>query len=112
MEYYALVECAKTAIFFRNLLAEIGFPQTKPTVIYCDCQSAIHLANLEAYRELSRHFEPDLHIIRQWRQRGLITVRKISTADNVADILTKAMPGAAYERLRGMLLSGPGDSAI
>jgi hypothetical protein len=112
MEYYALVECAKTCLFFRNLLAEMGFPQSKPTVIYCDCMSAVHLAHTEAYRELSRHFDPCLHIIREWRKRGLITVRKIGTADNVADILTKAMQSAQYERLRGMLLAGPGDSGI
>ena len=44
-ELLAAVEAAKVARFLRSMLKELGFRQKKPTVIYEDNQSTIHVFN-------------------------------------------------------------------
>jgi hypothetical protein len=44
-ELYAAVEATKDIIWFRGLLAEIGFPQTSPTPLYVDNASMMVLAS-------------------------------------------------------------------
>jgi hypothetical protein len=112
VELHGVNECAKTCIHFRNMLSEIGYPQLQPTTIYCDNLSTIHWVGTNAYHELSRHFEPDFYMLREWKARGLIDVKKIPTVDNVADILTKPLAKSQFEYLRNMLLNGPGATAI
>ena len=44
-ELYAAVEAAEDAIWFRELLSEIGFPQSEPTPVWVDNASRITLAS-------------------------------------------------------------------
>ena len=44
-ENAAAVEATKEIIWFRGLLAELGFPQLEPTIIHADNKSMITLAN-------------------------------------------------------------------
>ena len=44
-ETYAATEAAKDIIFFRNVLAELGFPQFHPTPLYIDNKSTITLGS-------------------------------------------------------------------
>ena len=39
-EYVAAFETAKEAVWIRQILRAIGFPQDKPTTIYCDNNAA------------------------------------------------------------------------
>ena len=43
-EYVCLTECGKQIAHYRALLAELGFPQENPTIIYEDNKSAIDLS--------------------------------------------------------------------
>ena len=44
VEYRAAYEGAQEAIWLRQLLADLGYPQSKPTTLYCDNQGALALA--------------------------------------------------------------------
>jgi hypothetical protein len=43
-EVYAAIECAKDAIFFRDVLSELGYQQLEPTTLFIDNKSAIALS--------------------------------------------------------------------
>ena len=45
-----------------------------------------------------KHVERKYHIIRDIVQCGDVTVTKIATTDNLANLFTKALPQKAFER--------------
>ena len=55
----------------------------------------------------SKHFVMLINFIREQVETGLITLAKVDTLENVADILTKIVTGTAFtekaEQLLGML---------
>ena len=56
-EFIAAVTAAKTAIYLRSVLNELGFQQDEPTPIYEDNASAIEIINAQKPTERSRHIE-------------------------------------------------------
>jgi ATP sulfurylase len=65
--------------------------QLRPTVIYCDNQSCIKHSENPVFHDRSKHIEIRYHFIRDYVQRGVVELQYISTEEQVADILTKAL---------------------
>jgi hypothetical protein len=63
-----------------------------PTMIHCDNQSCIKLSENPVFHDWSNHIEIRYHFIQDWVQRGAVQLQYIPTDDQVADILTKALP--------------------
>jgi hypothetical protein len=63
-----------------------------PTLIHCDNQSCIKLSENPVFHDRSKHIEIRYHFIRDQVQRGAVQLQYIPTDDQVADILTKALP--------------------
>ena len=53
--------------------------------------------------EKGKHVERKYHLIWDIVQRGDVTVTKIATADNLANLFTKALPQKVFERYLGSL---------
>ena len=85
-------------VYFRGLLAEMGFPQEGPTVLHVDNTGAIALANHRSSSARSRHIERRYLYIRDLVHQGIIEVRYIPTDDNPADLLTKPLARDPYSR--------------
>jgi hypothetical protein len=66
--------------------------EMSPTVIHCDNQSCIKLSENPVFHDRSKHIEIRYHFICDWVQRGAVQLQYISIDDQVADILTKALP--------------------
>ncbi|XP_028112808.1 uncharacterized protein LOC114310909 [Camellia sinensis] len=62
-KYVAANSVVCHAIWLRNMLKHLGFPQEKPTEIYVDNHSAIALANNPVYHEKSKHIDTHYHFI-------------------------------------------------
>ena len=77
----------------RNLLGEIGFPQSKPMKMWGDNQAAIQIATNPVFHERIKHIEVDCHFTREKLEDGTITTPHIRTENQLADVLTKALPG-------------------
>ena len=91
-EYMALAKATAEAIWLRRLLQELGFPQTNPTPIYSDSQSAIALTHNPKYHSRSKHIDTQYHFTRDKVIAKNIELRFITTADMTADIFTKSLP--------------------
>lgn len=82
---------AKEAIWDRRCLVDIGQVQEEATTLHCDNQGAIALANNPVFHSRTKHIELHHHFIRDVVERGEIRLSYISTSDNLADLLTKAL---------------------
>jgi len=87
----AVTEAVKEAIWMRGLVAELGYVQKK-VIVFCDNQSAIHLAKHQVFHERSKHIDVRMHFVRDIVSSGEVEIQKISTDHNPADVLTKSVP--------------------
>jgi hypothetical protein len=73
------------------LLSDLNVICSRPPVLYCDGQSAIHIASNPVFHERTKHLEIDCHLIREKLQKGILKLLPISTNEQLADFLTKAL---------------------
>ena len=64
-EYVAAGEAAREVIWERELLQELFYPQLRPTMIFCDSQSAIHLIKNPVFHDKSTHIRAKYHYVRE-----------------------------------------------
>ena len=96
-EYRALASIATEVIWIQQLLSEIGVClHTSPPVLWCDNMSAHALASNHVYHARTKHFELDLHFLRDLVTSRKLEVRYISTAHQPADLLTKPLSGSRF----------------
>ena len=74
----------------RGLLAEMGYRQDKPTILYCDNSGAVELSRDLKSCQRSRHIERRYLKVRELVAAGEVVVEHISTKDNPADLFTKS----------------------
>ena len=91
-EYMASSQASCEAIWLRKMPIGLFGQEMSPTVIHCDNHSCIKLSENLVFHDRSKHIEIRYHFIRDWVQRGAVQLQYISTDDQVADILTKALP--------------------
>lgn len=102
-EYIALSSCASHASWFRQLLSELYLKQNQPTKLYVDNQSAIAIAKNPVYHDRSKHIDVRFHFLRDLVAAEVVALANVNTKNQLADILTKALPTQAFARLRSML---------
>ena len=87
----------------RNLLAEIGFTQQGPSTIHCNNRSAIHMATNDVIGPKSKHISIKFHFTKQAIANQEIILQYVSTADNLADFMTKPLVGQKFLKFRDAL---------
>jgi len=78
------------------MIGEIGISQGC-VKIYCDSQSAIHLANHQVYHERTKHIDIRLHFVRDMIETKEIMVEKVASEENPADMFTKSLPRSRFK---------------
>ena len=89
-EYMAITEAVKEVIYLQGLLDDLGVGQ-KHVTVFCDSQSAIHLAKNQVYHARTKHIDARYHFVREIIKECGVLVQKIKTDDNPADMLTKVV---------------------
>jgi hypothetical protein len=105
-EIYAIDETVRQAIWLRGFLAELGFPQLEPTVIYTDSQSAKTLIDSFNVGNNSAHLTMRINYLHEQVEQGIIVLKYIDTLNQVADILTKLLPVHSHEFFSETLFLG------
>ena len=89
-EYMAVAEASKELIWLKNFLIELGKEQDD-CVLFCDNQSAIHLAKNPVFHSKTKHIQLRYHFIRERINDGTLKLNKIKGTENPADMLTKVV---------------------
>ena len=99
-EYKALANGRAEATWIQTLLRELGVPQPRPPVLWCDNLGATYLTANPVFHARTKHIEVDFHFVREKVAIGALDVRFISSGDQLADGLTKPMTKQMLQHLR------------
>ncbi|GKA91517.1 zinc finger, CCHC-type containing protein [Tanacetum coccineum] len=97
----------KEAIWLRGLLEELGV-ELNSVAVNCDNQGAIHLSRNHVFHERTKHINVRYHFIREVLEAKTVEVLKVGTEHNVADALTKVVPGHKLQHCLELLSVGIG----
>lgn len=102
-EFIAATACACQAIWLQRILEALRFKQNHSTVIYCDNNSAIKLSKNPVLHGRSKHIDVKYHFLRDLTRKGVIDLIFCKSEEQVADIFTKPLKVASFQKLREML---------
>ncbi|KAJ0920564.1 putative RNA-directed DNA polymerase [Helianthus annuus] len=105
------VECIarglSEVLWIRKLLEDIGFSQkATPSKIMCDNTATIQISENPVQHDRTKHVEVDRHFIKEKLEERIIELPYISTKDQLADILIKAVNGNAFSSCLSKLSIG------
>ena len=98
-EIAACVEGARNALWMRGFLKELGHEQKNATVIHVDNDGAIRTSNNAVNHARNKHMEEQQWFLREHTELMSIVLKYIPTEENTADLLTKPLSSAAFDRL-------------
>nr|GEZ78195.1 retrotransposon protein, putative, Ty1-copia subclass [Tanacetum cinerariifolium] len=104
-EYMAFTEAVKEDIWLRGLLEELGV-ELNIVAVNCDNQGAIHLSRNHIFCERTKHINVRYHFIREVLEAKTVKVLKVGTERNIADALTKVVPGRKLQHCLELLNVG------
>eukprot|EP00253_Pinus_taeda_P007370 PITA_07370 len=88
------------AIWLRKMMFGLFGQLLRPSVIYSDNQSCIKLTEHPVFHDRSKHIGIKYHFIRDYVQKGDVKLEYIPIDEQVADILTKALPRGKHVYFR------------
>jgi len=103
-EYYALNECARQCMWYKNLFDELS-KEKRCITINTDNKAAIYNCENETINPKSKYIDIKYHQIRDWIKEKKIKVNYIKSEFNLADGFTKYLSGPSMSKLRRNLLT-------
>ena len=103
-EFVAASLCGQEALYIRALLRGFGFEQTHPTRVYEDNASCIAMSHNPVKPERSRHIDIKKYFLRDLVRDKVVKLFKCPGTENVADALTKNVPGPTLAKHRQWML--------
>jgi hypothetical protein len=102
-EYIAAVSAGKEICWMHNLMQEMGCPATGPSILRMDNQSAISVAKHPAHHGRMKQLNLSWYWLRDVVHKELIAPTFVPTAEQPADMLTKALPQRKVLLFCGMM---------
>ena len=104
-EYVAAALTARSTIYLKQILQEIGFPVSDTPALKVDNQACIKCVQNPVYHGRMKRIHISYHFIRQQHETlGSYKISHIDGKTNPADLFTKPVRGALFLRLRPMLV--------
>nr|GEU33775.1 ribonuclease H-like domain-containing protein [Tanacetum cinerariifolium] len=79
-KYRSMASATYEVIRLSNLLSDMGVTGLLPVVIYCDNSSALEIVANPVFHEKSKHFEIDVHLVKEKVASGVIKTEKIHSS--------------------------------
>ncbi|GJZ28619.1 hypothetical protein Tco_0573266 [Tanacetum coccineum] len=89
-EYVSTGKACQQALWMKQALVDYGIKLDDIPVL-CDNKGAIDLSKNPVPHSQTKHIEIRHHFLRDNVQKGNISIKKVSSEDNIADILTKPL---------------------
>ncbi len=106
-EYMALSDACREATWLRWLVEDmLGHSLPGPVPIKEDNQAAIQIAENPVHHDRSKHIDIRYHFTRSKIKDGTVAITYVPTAEQQADILTKALDPTMFKAARAMLGMG------
>jgi len=103
-ELVTLSDSASLGMYLKNFMHEAGMGDA-PGVFREDNMSTIRMAkNGRSTSDRTKHINIRYYFVKQFLDNGEFTIEHCDTENQIADILTKPLQGAHFERLRDLLL--------
>jgi hypothetical protein len=104
-EVIAASSAVSEARWIFNLLSELKLSVPCPIIIYEDNQATINLSQRGVISKRNKHIDLRNASIHEHTESNLISLTKVASRDNLADIHTKALPIAVFENLSSRFMS-------
>ena len=102
-EYLGMNFAAKEGIHISNQLFELKEPLSGPLRLFGDNQGAIALSKEARFHSRTKHIRLNEHAARELVERKELVVEYIPTTDMVADVMTKSLTFAPFDKFRSHL---------
>ncbi|GJW59230.1 retrovirus-related pol polyprotein from transposon TNT 1-94 [Tanacetum coccineum] len=98
-EYVSAGKACQQALWMKQALVDYGI-RLDDIPIMCDNKGAIDLSKNPVQHSRTKHIEIRHHFLRDNVQKGNISIEKVLSEDNIADILTKPLKREPFNYLR------------
>ncbi|GKA99590.1 retrovirus-related pol polyprotein from transposon TNT 1-94 [Tanacetum coccineum] len=98
-KYVSARKACQQALWMKQALIDYGV-KLNDIPIMCDNKGAIDLSKNPVQHLRTKHIEIHHHFLRDNVQKGNISIEKVSSEDNIADILTKPLKREPFNYLR------------
>jgi transposase InsO family protein len=99
-EYIALSEASQEAVWLKGICSDFNINMSKAIVIQADNQSCIKMTDCEKFSNRSKHIDTKYHFIKDLKNNNVISLKYVSSENNVADLLTKPLGSTRIKFLR------------
>ena len=95
-EFRGMVHGICELLWIRRVLGDLGITLDTPMLLYCDNESAVKIANNPVQHDRTKHVEIDRHFIKDHLERKTIELPHVTSKEQLADMLTKAVCGRVF----------------
>lgn len=100
VEYVVASEVCREAVWLKKLLSDLFEGTLSPTWIHCGNKNCISMTEDPVLHAKTKRINK-YHYIKSLVRDGVVELHYLPTDEQVADILTKALPNKKLEYLRG-----------
>ncbi|KAH9662761.1 retrovirus-related pol polyprotein from transposon RE2 [Citrus sinensis] len=111
-EYRSVASITAEITWLQSLLSELGVHLPTIPTIYCDNIGARYLCANPVFHSRMKHIAIDFHFVREKVKNSDIRVSHVSSADQLADALTKPLPRQQLDALRVKIGVLPRDTIL
>lgn len=105
-EYRSLALATCELIWLQRLLKDLHFMPSSTAKLFCDNKSALHIGINPVFYERTKHIDIECHTVRDQLKAGRLRTMHVSSSNQLADVLTKALhPDPFYSLVHRLSLS-------